>query len=320
MALITPMRAADLKGDLSLIQPHHYPVVLSPKFDGYRATTQPGFAPGEGSASIVVYSKNNKPIPNAYVQQQLNHWAYTMLDGELIVGDPLEPGSLQRTSSGVTTRTGEPDFNFWVFDDIARLDLPFISRLARLSERFKKQLRGGGSRVCLVPHKIVLNVKELIAYEAQCVAAGWEGVMVRSREASYKQGGAEPRATLTELEVAKLKRKEHHEAKVLSVYEQMENTNEASRDEIGRKKRSTAKAGKVGKGVLGGCHVVGTAGRWEGVEYDVGGGWTDAQRAKLWVTGDMIGRIMKVETGVTPATFKAPQFPRFVDWKWEGDV
>jgi DNA ligase-1 len=272
MSLVTPMRAADLKGDLTLIAEHHYPVVLSPKFDGYRATTQPAQGPiaQAGMRDIIVYSKNNKPIPNAYVQQQLGHWTMTMLDGELIVGDPLEPGSLQRTSSGVTTRAGEPDFNFWVFDDIARLDLPFISRLARLSERFKKQLRG--TRVCLVPHKIVLNVKELIAYENLCVKEGWEGVMVRARDGDYKQGGVEPRS-------------------------------------------------KVGKGVLGGCRVIGVGGRWDGVRYDVGGGWTDAQRAELWAVRDTLaGRVMKVETGITPDTFKAPQFPRWVDWKWEGDL
>jgi DNA ligase-1 len=330
MALITPMRAADLCGDVNLILPHHYPVVLSPKFDGYRATTQPSPGPiaQAGMRDIIVWSKNNKPIPNAYVQRCLNHWSFTMLDGELIVGSPTEPGSLQRTSSGVTTRSGEPDFNFWVFDDLARLDLPFISRLARLEARFKKQLRD--SRVRLVPHKIVLNVKELIAYESKCVAEGWEGVMVRARDGDYKQGGAEPRSTVKELFVAKLKRVEHHEARVLSVYEEMKNTNEATRDEIGRTKRSTAKAGKVGKGTLGGCIVEGISGRWKGVTYDVGGGWTAPQRLELWETHldakthsktqPVVGRIMKVETGITPPTFKKPQFPRFVDWKWGGDL
>jgi ATP-dependent DNA ligase len=250
------------------------------------------------------------------------------------VGDPRDPGSLQRTSSGVTTRTGEPDFTYWVFDDLARPDLPFNIRLDRLAERVKRQLKS--TRVQLVPQVVAKNCGDVVKWEAKWVAEGYEGVMVRAASGHYKQGGAEPRSTLNEMLVAKLKRVEHHEARVLSVFEQMENTNEATRDAIGRTKRSTAKAGKVGKGVLGGCRVQGISGRWEGVIYDVGTGFNDKQRAELWeqhllmetrrregrksVFNPVVGRIMKIQTGVTPATFKAPQFPRFVDWKWEGDL
>jgi DNA ligase-1 len=155
----------------------------------------------------------------------------------------------------------------------------------------------------------------------ECVKEGWEGVMVRARDGAYKQGGVEPRSTVKELFVAKLKRVEHHEARVLSVYEQMQNANEASRDEIGRVKRSTAKGGKVGKGVLGGCRVIGVGGRWDGVRYDVGGGWTDAQRAELWAVRDTLaGRDNEGGDRHHPGHLQGPQFPRWVDWKWEGDL
>jgi DNA ligase-1 len=316
MSLITPMRAADLEGNLSLVK---LPCIASPKFDGYRATTQ-----GQ------VLSKNNKPIPNGFVQRALCHPALSLLDGELVVGSPTEPGSLQRTSSGVTRREGQPDFVFWVFDDLSRLDLGFQYRLERLQVRFYKRIESPVVR--LVPHERIDTLAQLEAFEARCVAMGYEGIMVRALDGEYKQGGKEPRATVTKMEVAKLKRVDHFEARVLEVYEQMENTNEATRDELGRTKRSTAKAGKRGKGVLGGCRVVGTTGRWAGVPFDVGNGWSDPQRAELWEqhqfgrardgerSGPVVGRIMKCESGITPPTFKKPQFPRWIDWKWEGDL
>lgn len=303
--LITPMRAADLKGNAALITT--FPVWASAKMDGYRATTQRNS----------VWSKNNKLIPNGFVQRMLGHDTFQLLDGELIVGDPADD-PLQRTSSGVTTRTGEPDFTLYVFDDLTDLSAPFDQRLAKLRKRFPK---GSFGRVKLVPQKLVRTQAELDAFEDECVAAGYEGVMVRSLDGHYKQGGSEPRSTVTEMLVAKLKRVEHHEAKVLKVHEQMANKNEATKDEIGRTKRSTAKAGKVGKGVLGGCTVQGISGRWKGVTYDVGTGFSDEQRAILWTErAGVPGRIMKIETGRTPATFKKPQFPRFKDWKWDGDL
>lgn len=322
--LFVPMRSADLSGDITLIVPH-LPCYLSPKLDGYRATVQ-----GDNTGMPCVFSKNNKPIPNGYVQRMLSQELFVFMDGELIVGSPTEPGSLQRTSSGVTTRAGEPDFTFWVFDDLSGgTDKPFEHRLRTLKARVGKGLPWRFVKV--VPHQLVKTLEEAIAYEAKCVAMGYEGVMARARLGAYKQGGAEPRATLTQLEVAKLKRVEHHEARVVGVYEEMENANEATRDELGRTKRSTHKAGKRGKNTLGGCHVVGVGGRWDGVAYDVGGGWTKPEREALWGIHNsktagrlgyqpLVGRIMKVETGITPPTFKAPQFPRFVDWKWQGDM
>lgn len=307
MTIITPMRAADLKGNIAPVE-RHYPVWVSVKLDGYRATTQ----------DSAVLSKNNKPIPNGFVQQELTaRKVYAGLDGELIVGaatgDPL-----QRTSSGVTTRSGEPDFTFHVFDDLTVVGLPFNKRIEVLRHR----LAGGSlGRIQIVPQKLVRNAQELDSFEDWAVAAGYEGIMVRAFAGEYKQGGTEPRSTIPELYVAKLKRTEHFEAVVLSVYEQMANTNTATKDELGRTKRSTHKAGKIGKGVLGGCVVRGIGGRWDGVTFEVGVGWNDVQRAQLWTErAGVPGRIMKLQTGRTPKTFVKPQFPRWVDWKWEGDL
>ncbi len=306
---IVPMRAADLKGSLAGVR---YPVIASPKLDGYRATVQ------RHVETIGVYSKNNKLIPNEFVQNELSFPGYVGLDGELIVGNPTAPGSLQATSSGVTRRAGAPDFVFWVFDlPGCGLDRPFNVRLQVLTAKFAH----GHLRVKLVPHKIIASEAELEAYEAWCVEQGYEGVMLRDPFGIYKQGGLEPRSTVAELYVAKLKRVEDFEAVVEGSYEQMENANAATKDELGRTKRSTAKAGKVAKGVLGGLQVRGINGRWTGVAFDVGTGFTDAQRAELWAQRHaLIGRIVKVTSGRTPATFVKPQFPRFKDFKWKGDL
>jgi DNA ligase 1 len=95
--------------------------------------------------------------------------------------------------------------------------------------------------------------EELQAYEERCLAAGYEGVMIRTPGSPYKCG----RSTEREGYLLKIKRFEDAEAVVLDTYEGMSNQNAAELDAFGRTKRSLRRLGMVGRGELGGF-VVGT--------------------------------------------------------------
>lgn len=237
-----------------------YPVLASPKLDGIRVLIIDG----------KVYSRNMKLIPNAFVQAELKGISQH-LDGEIIVGDPKADDCYRKTNSGVMSRDGEPDFTFWIFDNFAMPD-GFKDRLASIKEYVKASKR---PRLRVVPHVLKKNVEELAEYEAQHLSAGYEGIMVRGPYSLYKEG----RSTLREGGLAKIKRFLDSEAVILGFDEQQHNGNVATKDELGRTKRSSHKAGKTGKGVMGALKVRDV---YSGVEFDVGTGFSDAERADIW--------------------------------------
>lgn len=245
-----------------------FPLLMSPKLDGYRAVG------GPWKKDTVVYSKNLKPLRNEWLQQHFNDPRITGLDGELIVGKPTGQGVFNRTSSGVTKKTGQPDVYFYVFDCFLDPEAPFSARLA-IAE-LKVQELAGSLRVKFVPHTLVRNMKEYLAFEKKCLKEGYEGVMARSPDGPYKFG----RATPKEGYLWKGKRFRDGEATVVRFEEAEQNTNEATKDELGRTKRSSAKAGKVAKGMVG--TIVGKDTK-TGEELRIGPGrLTEKMRKQLW--------------------------------------
>jgi DNA ligase-1 len=57
---------------------------------------------------------------------------------------------------------------------------------------------------------------------------------------------------------------------ITATFKEKENTNEKIVNELGRSKRSSHQAGKVGKGTLGGFHVTGLT-AFRGIRFRVGG-------------------------------------------------
>lgn len=237
-----------------------YPKLASPKLDGIRCVILEGQA----------YSRNMKLIPNQFIQRELSCIKHG-LDGELIVGDPKAPDCYRRTNSGVMSVDGKPEFTFWVFD-LYQGDLHFSLRL-KWVQNYVKSLEN--KRVRHVPHVNVADAAALAEYEAKHLIAGYEGVMVRDPAGVYKEG----RSTLRDGILGKLKRFCDGEARIEGFDEQMHNGNEATKDELGRTKRSSHQSGKTGKGTLGALKVVDTQ---TGVHFDIGTGFTDLERQTIW--------------------------------------
>jgi spermidine/putrescine transport system substrate-binding protein len=113
--------------------------------------------------------------------------------------------------------------------------------------------------------------------------------MIRSLSGPYKQG----RSTEAEGYLLKVKRFEDGEARIQEYYEEMENQNAEFTNELGRTARSSHKAGMVGKNRLGGFHVTGVGGRYDGVYFDIASGaMSHEMRSKLWETRDLIGKLV----------------------------
>ena len=276
-----------------------FPVLASPKLDGIRCLILSG----------VVVGRSLKPIPNKHVQQQLgNRPMLEGLDGELVVGAPAGEGVFQRTSSGVMSIEGAPDFTFHVFD--TQLTEGVFTR--RLQQAFHQTEYF--PRLCRpVEHVLLASPEELEEYERRQVEAGYEGVMLRDPHGPYKHG----RSTPKEGWLLKVKRFQDSEAVILGFTELMHNANEATTNALGKKERSSRKAGLVGKGCLGAMTVRDAK---TGIEFDLGTGFTQADREIYWaVQQDLLGRVIKYKFQPVGVKDK-PRFPVFLGFRHEVDL
>ena len=252
-----PMLAA--AANLAKIQ---YPVLGFPKIDGIRAVIHRKQA----------LSRKLIALPNQFIQGFFSHEHYQGLDGELVVGAPNDPLCIKHTTSGVMSRDGTPDFTFYVFDKWDSVHRKYAERFASAEEQVREI---GANRVKLLTARHINNEDDLLAYEAAQLELGYEGIILRSHDGAYKHG----RSTIREGGLLKLKRFRDSEARVLEVIEEQFNGNEAAKDNLGRTKRSSAKAGKVGKGRAGALRVKDLK---IGVVFEVGTGMTDADKDEWW--------------------------------------
>lgn len=270
-----------------------YPLLGSPKLDGIRALIVDG----------KLYSRNMKLIPNRFVHKALPLRAMNGWDGELIVGKPEAADCFRATTSGVMSVEGEPNFCFYAFDMVPMYggNIQFLDRFMGL----KRNVTALNNKyVKLVPQVDLTGPFAVHDYEEKMLARGFEGVMLRSREGTYKHG----RSTMKEGALMKLKQFADSEAVVLGVVEQMENTNEQTRDALGRSKRSSHKAGKVGKDTLGALRVKDVV---TGVEFDIGTGFDDIMRKQLWDAhqADFNANLRKSQWSIIGCSIKYKYFP-----------
>lgn len=274
-----------------------YPLYASPKLDGIRTLVVGG----------QLLSRNLKPIPNLFVQRtmhrELDLRALEGLDGELIVGDPHGTDVFQRTTSGVMSKDGAPDFTFWVFDKYDCADYDYRYKLVQqICKHFKHE------RMKHVPQVKLHDSFEVHEYEGIMLEKGYEGIMLRTATGLYKQG----RSTIREGHLMKLKRFADSEAKIIGFQERMHNANEKTIDALGKAKRSSHKANKHGTNILGALHVRDIH---TGVEFDVGTGFDDSLRSKIWHARKMyLGKIIKYKHFPNGVKEK-PRFPVFLGFR-----
>jgi DNA ligase-1 len=269
-----------------------FPLLASAKLDGVRAVVRDG----------VVYSRSNKPIPNEWVQRMLGR--YEHYDGELIVGEPTSKSCYRDTVSHVMSHDKlNFDLRFYVFDHVQNLAAPYIDRL--------KHVKAKIMQTYIHDQHVVHCLDTLLNLEESYLADGYEGLILRDPNAPYKRG----RSTMKEGYLLKLKRFVDAEATVIGFEERMHNGNVAETNELGRTKRSSHQANKSGRGDLGALVV-----RMDGVQFNIGTGFDDAERATIWDNqADYLNRLVKFK--FFPVGVKeAPRHPVYLGWRSAVDM
>jgi DNA ligase-1 len=275
-----------------------YPVYASPKLDGIRCLIIDG----------VAKTRTLKDVPNKYVSDILSSPLLSGLDGELIVGNPTSKTVYRDTVSEIMAHDKIPDFTYYVFD-VHNVAGGYRRRLHTLMDGVEMAQKQKYPQVVL--HKLALIEYEadLLDYESECVEAGYEGIIVRANlDAPYKYG----RSTVNEGSLLKVKRFSDFESTIIGFQEEMFNGNEATVNELGRTKRSTAAVGLSGKNTLGAFHVRDIE---TGVEFAIGTGLTAAERQLYWDTRDtLLGQIVKYKCFEVGRKI-APRHPVFLGFR-----
>jgi DNA ligase 1 len=280
------------------------PALFSPKLDGIRATVQNGR----------LYSRSLKLIPNQEMQKLWGRKELDGLDGEIVVGPPTAPDCFSQSTSTVMSRDkSAANAVFYMFDMMG--PECFEERL----EKVEYRLIYDAIQIEALLHVMLRNADALAKYEAKMKRLGYEGIMRRDPNGLYKHG----RSTMKEGGLVAIKRFTDAEAVVLDVYEQQENTNEKTLNELGQSKRSSHKAGKVGKGTLGGFVVVplkcdcpncsrllsALVSCERKFNIGTGLGLTEAKRLELWKDSKrLVGKVVKYRFQAC-GTKDAPRIP-----------
>jgi len=275
-----------------------YPLLGTPKMDGIRALMVKG----------KLVSRTFKAIPNDFIRTKLEKDLPDNIDGEL-----MDVRGWEHTQSSVMRVENEPDFRFYAFDYVKdELCKPYSERMKDL-----KALKLPAYVIKVLP-EIINNHDELLALEEQFVGEGFEGLMLRRPDSCYKCG----RGTLRAMDLVKVKRFVDAEAVIIGYEEQMENTNEALKDNFGRTKRSSAQAGLVGKGTLGRWNVKAVNGDFKGVEFGLGTakGVTQEMRLEWWKNRDkLVGKIVTFKYQAA-GSVDAPRIPVFKGFRDKRDM
>lgn len=254
-----------------------FPLYAQPKLDGIRCVIVNGRA----------LSRTLKEIPNREVFAELSRPEFEGLDGELIVGSPTADDAYRQTCSYVMApnKTGG-DWTFHVFD---RHDAPHMTYTSRKADLAKMR---DHDRIKHVHTIMCHDAGSLEVTEADYLAAGYEGAILRSPDALYKYG----RGTTTKGDLLKLKRFIDFEAEVIGTYEEMKNNNPKITNELGRGQRATVKANKEGKDTLGGLVLRAVNGPHAGVEFRCGSGFSAEDRAILWGNPRIMGATVVIKS------------------------
>jgi DNA ligase 1 len=286
-----------------------YPVAAQDKIDGIRVVIVDGQA----------LSRTLKPIRNAEIQSALGRTEFNGLDGEIVVGPVTAPDAYRKTASFVMApnKTSEP-WVFYVFDKWDECG-SFVERWS-LADFIYRESWLREEHIRMLPYTICATEQELEVFETAKVALGHEGIIIRDPQGTYKFGRSYP----ADGKLLKVKRFIDFEARVVDVYEEMRNDNEALTNALGRTERSSVKANKHGKDTLGGFVVRAINGPAEGVEFKVGTGFSAEDRRELWALWHRKHKpfenaVVKVKSFPIGVKDK-PRHPVFLGWRDEEDL
>lgn len=298
-----PLLAADFDQDKQV-----YPALSSPKIDGLRCR--------------IIHSKpmsrSMKLIPNIYLQELVENLGTLLygLDGELTVGLPNSVTAFQDSTGPLRRTHGQPQVVFNVFDDFSDPSLEFKYRYRNAMTRVQALRSKGHLWIEPVRHKVCRTLDDVNMAEEQALQCGYEGLMLRSPYGRYKSG----RSTVNEQLLLKVKRYVDFEAVVTGFEEEMQNTNEARENEVGRMKRPNHSENMIPKNTLGALLGQMVNGPFKGQSISCGSGFTFEERREIWSNREeYLGQVFMVKYFPYGCKDK-PRHPTFKGWRPDWDV
>ncbi len=284
-----------------------FPCCGFPKIDGVRLLNI------EGNA----LARSLKPHECKFITNKYSNDLFAGFDGELTVGETTADDVLNKTSSATRTIEWRGEITWNLFDWIptkAFGEYSYEERYNYLVKYIANLPEAGEFNIRVIPYVVISSVEEALSFYVKCLDEGFEGAIFRSPTAKHKDG----RCTVKEGAYLRMKPQSDKESVVLSVYEAMENQNEAKVNELGRTERSSHKENLVGKGMLGGmiCKDIET-----GLEINVGPGkMKHSEREYFWLhQEEILGKIIKYRS-MDKGVKDLPRFPRFIDFRSERDM
>lgn len=277
-----PLLAATINNEIEL-NTLHYPLIASPKLDGIRCIVHKQLGP---------VSRKLKPIPNNYIREALSVSSLQHLDGEIMLNE-----SFNNIASAVMSSTGNPPFHFWVFDKCID-NIPYIDRIESITDL--------PEFASVLEYEYVNSAIEVLKLERNYLDRGFEGIMLRTPLGMYKHN----RSTIREQILMKFKRFTDAEGIIIGYSELMRNDNEKELNELGYSKRSNHKHNQTGLNTLGSLSVKSSL---FDLEFNIGTGFDEEQRRKLWdMRDDILGKQIKFRFQ-TIGTKDKPRFPSFIE-------
>lgn len=280
-----------------------FPIMAMPKVDGCRAINLTGTATG----------RSLKQHKNRHITALLSWQCMLGLDGEIACGDWTSASLCRDTTSAINTIQGQPEFVWHTFDYLHPdvINLTYIERYKRMEEIVVALAL---PYVKVVPMVVLGSLEAVLVFEAECLAAGFEGVILRDPNGLHKSG----RATVKGGSYLRIKRFSDAEATVISLDEMMKNNNEAKVNELGRTERSSHKENKESKGMVGNlvCKDAET-----GVIVSVSAGSMSHEDRKFYFDnqGEIIGKTIKYKS-FRHGVKDLPRFPTFLSIRAESDI
>ena len=269
-----------------------YPVLASPKLDGIRCLIVDGKP----------VSRNLKPIPNKFIQEELAKLSLPELDGELMI----RTGDFNSVQSAVMSEEGRPDFVYIVFDYWQE---PKLGYARRITSGISLGLMS--ERVQYIQNQHIENARQMEQQYDKWLAQGYEGAIIRDPYGPYKFG----RSTMNQGWMLKLKTFNDDEATIVGYEELMHNDNEATTDNLGHTVRSAHQAGQTPGGTLGALVV-----EFNGKQFKIGTGFDSAERSRLWHLGDNLkGRLVTFKYQEL-SKYGIPRFPVYKGLRAKGDT
>lgn len=229
------------------------PCIVSGKLDGIGVTV---------FGNELVVARSCLDLPNVHTQKALSYSALEGLHGEVTLAN--DPHNFNANSSAFMSRDGTPDFVLNVFDDWTNPNTKAALR-KELANTRARQLAALGYKVKPVEQHYCSTTQEVFAWYQHYLDQGYEGIIICRADGKYKNG----RSTLIQGLALKLKPQEDTEAEVIGFEELMRNSDAGN---------SQMKANMIPGGMLGAlvCKLP------NGVRFNIGTGFTEAQRIDIW--------------------------------------